>query len=95
VTPEVAAERLGVHLDTVNFWIKMGRLPKVLRAAPGGAPDVFVPLVALAHAFEQRCAWCGKTFRAKHPEKAKYCCPVHRDRHMYALRRNEQLSGER
>jgi len=93
ITAQAAAEQLGVHVDSVMLWIKNGRFPEVLRRQ-GGKVKAFVPLAALDHAFEVQCRWCGKTFRAKHPAKARYCCVMHRDRHMYALRRNEQLRND-
>lgn len=54
VTPEQAAERLGVHRNTVYRWIGDGKLPGTVRKGAGGERDRYLIPVAALEALEER-----------------------------------------
>jgi hypothetical protein len=76
--PEVeVAGMLGVHFNTVKNWIKSGRLKhKVIKKKK--SKQVFVLKSSLKTAFDAKCVICGKIFKAKHPEKARFCSIKHK-----------------
>lgn len=80
LTVEEAAARLGVDRTTVKAWVGRGRLKGKVEKIRVIKKRMLVEASSLATAFENQCAWCGKTFTSRHPEKAKYCCPLHLER---------------
>ena len=83
ISEKEAAKRLGVAIATVRSWVRCGRLKGVVRQWKEVVlrEEARVVASSMTNAFEVRCVYCGKTFKAAHPKRAKFCSGKHKDRY--------------
>jgi len=86
ITTTEAVRKLKVQPVTIKAWVKCGRLKGIIKRK-NKRESALVDKASLNDAFKVKCLWCGKTFKAKHPEQAKYCCRVHKDAFIYSQKK--------
>lgn len=80
-----AARRLRVSQTTVSAWVRSGRLKGIHRLQTGDGPITVVEESSLARAFDVQCVHCGRVFKARRPERSKYCSRKHENDHLRGI----------
>lgn len=89
VSIKKAAGVVGVTPESIRLWIRRGLLPaKKFRVVQMHS---MVLKSALDSVRNVSCRYCGKSFQAKRPQKARFCTAKHRDLWNYQNRREELL----
>ena len=89
MTSEEAGRLLNVSCATIRSWVKAGLLPGMTKRDAGGRVQFFVPHSKRLHkAFVVKCLYCGRKFKARRPQTARYCCLRHKYRFLAAAARN-------